>query len=43
MAAGEHRDAHTFNGAVAMTNGSANACQGATFTIPVTLSGASNA
>ena len=33
----------TFNGAAAMSNGSANACQGATFTIPVTLSGASNA
>jgi hypothetical protein len=33
----------TFTGAAAMSNSSANACQGATFTIPVTLSGASNA
>lgn len=33
----------TFTGAAAMTNASANSCQGAVFTIPVTLSGASNA
>jgi len=33
----------TLTGAVAMTNASVNACQGAIFTIPVTLSGASNA
>jgi hypothetical protein len=33
----------TLTGAVAMTNASVNACQGATFTIPVTLSGASDA
>ncbi|MGZ5295148.1 MAG: hypothetical protein ACXWH5_14350 [Actinomycetota bacterium] len=33
----------TLTGAVAMTNASVNACQGATFAIPVTLSGASNA
>jgi len=33
----------TFTGAAAMTNASDNACQGAIFTIPVTLSGASNA
>ena len=33
----------TFTGAAAMSNSSANACQGAIFTIPVTLSGASNA
>jgi len=33
----------TFNGAAAMTNASDNGCQGATFTIPVTLTGASNA
>ncbi len=31
----------TLSGAAAMSNASANACQGATFTIPVTLSGAS--
>ena len=31
----------TLNGAAAMSNASLNACQGATFTIPVTLSGAS--
>lgn len=35
--------ARTFSGAAAMSNASDNACQGATFTIPVTLSGASNA
>jgi hypothetical protein len=33
----------TFSGAAAMTNASDNTCQGAIFTIPVTLSGASNA
>lgn len=33
----------TLTGAAAMSNASANACQGATFTIPVSLSGASNA
>jgi hypothetical protein len=33
----------TFTGAAAMSNASDNACQGAVFTIPVTLSGASNA
>jgi hypothetical protein len=32
----------TLTGAVAMSNASANACQGAVFTIPVTLTGASN-
>jgi hypothetical protein len=35
--------ATTLTGAVEMSNASANACQGATFTIPVSLSGASNA
>jgi hypothetical protein len=35
--------AHTFTNAASMTNASDNACQGAIFTIPVTLSGASNA
>jgi hypothetical protein len=34
---------YTLTGSVAMTNASVNACQGATFTIPVTLLGASNA
>ncbi len=34
--------AFTLTGAAAMSNASANACQGATFTIPVTLSGASS-
>jgi hypothetical protein len=33
----------TLRGAASMSNASANACQGATFTIPITLSGASNA
>ena len=33
----------TFNGAASMSNASDNGCQGATFTIPVTLTGASNA
>jgi hypothetical protein len=33
----------TLNGAVAMSNSSHNDCQGAVFTIPVTLTGASNA
>ena len=33
----------TLNGAVSMTNASDNSCQGAVFTIPVTLSGQSNA
>ena len=33
----------TLSGAVAMSNASDNSCQGALFTIPVTLSGASNA
>ena len=33
----------TLTGAAAMSNASLNACQGATFTIPVALSGASNA
>jgi hypothetical protein len=32
----------TFIGAAAMSNASLNACQGATFTIPVSLSGTSN-
>ena len=31
----------TLSGAASMTNASMNACQGATFTIPVTISGAS--
>ena len=35
--------ATTLNGAVQMSNAAANACQGATFTIPVTLTGASDA
>jgi hypothetical protein len=35
--------ATTLTGAVQMSNASANACQGATFTIPVQLSGASTA
>lgn len=33
----------TLNGAVSMTNASDNSCQGAVFTIPVSLSGQSNA
>ncbi|MDX6651257.1 MAG: hypothetical protein QOJ38_38 [Solirubrobacterales bacterium] len=33
----------TLSGAAAMSNASVDACQGATFTIPVTLSGSSNA
>jgi hypothetical protein len=33
----------TLSGAAAMSNASVDACQGATFTIPVTLTGASNA
>lgn len=33
----------TLVGSVAMSNASDNACQGAVFTVPVTLSGASNA
>lgn len=33
----------TLTGAASMTNASDNGCQGATFTIPVTLTGASNA
>ena len=33
----------TFNGAAQMSNASDNGCQGATFTIPVSLAGASNA
>jgi hypothetical protein len=33
----------TFTGAAQMSNASDNGCQGATFTIPVTLTGASNA
>ena len=33
----------TLTGAAAMSNASANGCQGATFTIPVSLTGASNA
>jgi hypothetical protein len=33
----------TLSGAAAMSNASVDACQGATFTIPVSLSGASNA
>jgi hypothetical protein len=33
----------TLTGAASMSNASANGCQGATFTIPVTLSGSSNA
>ena len=32
----------TLNGAASMSNASLNACQGAIFTIPVTLTGASN-
>ncbi|HYH61231.1 MAG TPA: hypothetical protein VD766_05145 [Solirubrobacterales bacterium] len=35
--------AATLNNAASMSNASANACQGATFTIPVSLTGASNA
>jgi hypothetical protein len=31
----------TLSGAASMSNASLNGCQGATFTIPVTLSGAS--
>ena len=33
----------TLSGAASMSNASANSCQGAVFTIPVTLTGASNA
>jgi hypothetical protein len=33
----------TLSGSVQMTNASDNSCQGATFTVPVSLSGASNA
>jgi len=33
----------TLSGAAAMSNASPDGCQGATFTIPVTLTGASNA
>lgn len=33
----------TLSGAVAMSNASDNSCQGAVFTVPVSLSGASNA
>jgi hypothetical protein len=33
----------TFNNAASMSNASDNGCQGATFTIPVSLSGTSNA
>lgn len=33
----------TFTGAASMSNASDNGCQGATFTIPVSLTGASNA
>jgi len=33
----------TLSGAASMSNASLNACQGATFTIPVTLTGTSNA
>ena len=33
----------TLSGAASMSNASANGCQGATFTIPVTMSGSSNA
>jgi hypothetical protein len=33
----------TFNNAASMSNASENACQGATFTIPVDLAGSSNA
>lgn len=33
----------TLTGAASMSNASANGCQGATFTIPVTMSGSSNA
>lgn len=33
----------TLNGAASMSNASDNGCQGATFTIPVSLTGASNA
>ena len=35
--------AATLNGAASMSNASLNACQGATFTIPVSISGSSNA
>lgn len=42
VAAGGTLD-RTFNGAASMTNASDNGCQGATFTIPVSLTGASNA
>jgi hypothetical protein len=33
----------TLSGSVAMSNASDNSCQGAVFTVPVSLSGASNA
>jgi hypothetical protein len=33
----------TLNGAASMSNASSDGCQGATFTIPVNLTGASNA
>jgi hypothetical protein len=36
-------DTFTLNDAVSMSNASANACQGAVFSVPVTVSGASNA
>ena len=42
IAAGGTLD-RTLNGAASMTNASDNGCQGATFTIPVSLTGASNA
>lgn len=42
VAAGSTQQA-TLNNAASMSNASDNGCQGATFTIPVSLSGASNA
>ncbi len=42
VAAGGTLD-RTFNGSAQMTNASDNGCQGATFTVPVSLTGASNA
>lgn len=41
VAAGGNTDL-TFTGAASMSNASLNACQGATFTVPVSLSGTSN-
>ena len=41
--AGNTATQFTLNGAASMSNASSNGCQGATFTIPVSLTGASNA